>query len=245
MEGGYYNIMTKFIDDLKIYELYQNGLKHKDIAEQLGYGVSTVTQHLLDMGIKTRIPVDKETMIHLHENGLSDKEIANILKCTRSNVTIYLNRNGYINRKSKINNIELRNRISQSLIGRYVGELNPNYKGYLNEKIIARGIFKTISKRLIRNNNYTCSHCGKRGNGTRLETHHIKPFNVIFYTFIENVYDGNIENLYHQITSYHDFIDENNMVVLCHDCHWDVHYTDNHELSPLRWESATTIENTL
>ena len=37
-------------------------------------------------------------------------------------------------------------------------------------------------------------------------------------------------------------MDETNMVVLCHDCHWKVHYSDNHELSPYRWESATTIE---
>lgn len=56
--------------------------------------------------------------------------------------------------------------------------------------------------------------------------------------------DGKIENLYQQPMSYPDFIDENNMVVLCHDCHWELHYTDNHELSPYRWESATTIENT-
>ena len=66
--------------------------------------------------------------------------------CKRSNITHHLNKAGITNRKSKIDNIELRNRISQSLIGRYVGENNPNYKGYTEEKQIARGIFKTISK---------------------------------------------------------------------------------------------------
>ena len=78
-----------------------------------------------------------------------------------------------------------------------------------------------------------------------METHHIKPFNIIFSEFIHNVYDGNIENLYNQLTTYQDFIDEDNMVVLCHDCHRRVHYSDDHELSPYRWESATTIEKAI
>lgn len=160
--------------------------------------------------------------------------------CKRSNITHHLNKAGITNRKSKIDNIELRNRISKSLIGRYVGENNPNYKGYLEEKRIARGIFKTISKRKIREANYTCYHCNKRGGD--LETHHIKPFKIILDEFLKDVYSGNINNFYSEITNYKDFMDEENMVVLCHDCHWNVHYSDNHELSPYRWESATTIE---
>ena len=103
--------------------------------------------------------------------------------CKRSNITHHLNKAGITNRKSKIDNIELRNRISQSLIGRYVGENNPNYKGYTEEKQIARGIFKTISKRKLRECNYTCQHCGKRGGD--LDTHHIKPFKVILDEFLK------------------------------------------------------------
>ena len=229
----------KFIDDEKILELYNQGMLHREIANELGYGVSTVTRHLLNMGCGMQV-VDKERMLQLHNDGLTDLEIANELGCTRSNVTIYLNRMGFTNRQSKKDNIELRNKISKSLIGRHTGSNNPNYKGYTDEKTIARGIFKAISKEMIRNNNYTCQHCGKRGGD--LETHHIKPFNVIFKEFIQNEYSGNIENLYDEITNYNDFMDKTNMVVLCHDCHFDVHYSDNHELSPYRWESATTIE---
>lgn len=230
---------NKFIDDEKILELYNKGMLHREIAEELGYGTSTVTRHLLNMGYGMQV-VDKEKVLHLYNNGLTDLEIANELGCTRSNITIYLNKLGYTNRKSKKDNVELCNKISKSLIGRYTGSNNPNYKGYVDEKTIARGIFKTISKEMIRNNDYTCKHCGKKGGD--LETHHIKPFNVIFKEFIENKYSGNIENFYNEITSYNDFMDKTNMVVLCHDCHWDVHYSDNHELSPYRWESATTIE---
>lgn len=229
----------KFVNDEKILELRNKGMLHREIAKELGYGVSTVTHHLLSMGYGMHI-VNKEKMLQLYNERLTDSEIAKQLGCTRANVTTYLNRMGYTNRKSKKNDIELRNRISQSLIGRYTGSDNPNYKGYTNEKTIARGIFKTISKRMIRECNYTCKHCGKRGGD--LETHHIKPFNIIFEEFIQNRYSGNIENIYNEITNYKDFMDETNMVVLCHDCHWKVHYSDNHELSPYRWESATTIE---
>lgn len=121
-----------------------------------------------------------------------------------------------------------------------MGENNPNYKGYTEEKQIARGISKTISKRKLRECNYTCQHCGKRGGN--LDTHHIKPFKIILDEFLKNEYSGDINNLYNEITKYKDFIDEENMVVLCHDCHKKVHYSDNHELSPYRWESATTIK---
>ena len=229
----------KFVDDEKILELYNQGMLHREIAKELGCGVSTVTHHLLSMGYGMK-PVDKELMLKLHNTGLTDSEIADKLGCTRSNITIYLNRMGYSGRKSKIDNTELRSRISNSLIGRYTGENNPNYKGHADEKTIARGIFKTISKRMMRKCDYTCQHCNKRGGD--LETHHIKPFNVIFEEFIREEYSGNIDNIYKEITNYKDFMDETNMVVLCHECHWKVHYSDNHELSPYRWESATTIE---
>lgn len=192
------------------------------------------------MGYRTVNPVDKEEVVRLHLCGLQDSDIANLLGCTRSNVTIILNKAGYKGRRSKIDNIELRNRISNSLTGRYVGENNPNYKGYTDEKTIARGIFRTISKRKIRECNYTCTACGKHGGD--METHHIKPFSLILEEFLSTRYDGDIQTIYEQLINYPDFMDESNMVVLCHDCHHDVHYSDNHELSPYRWESATTIE---
>ena len=230
----------KQIDDAKILELYMQGFLHREIAEQLGYGVSTVTRHLINMGCKTVTPIDKSEAVRLHLRGLSDKDIARMLGCTRSNITVILNRAGYTGRKSKIDNIELRNKISNSLTGRYTGKNNPNYKGYTDEKKIARGIFKTFSRRKIRECNYTCTSCGKRGGN--METHHIKPFSLIFMDFLSTQYDGDIQTIYNQLMNFPDFVDESNMVVLCRDCHRDVHYSDNHELSPYRWESATTIE---
>lgn len=189
------------------------------------------------MARKMGIPLEK--IIEMHNQGMYDQEIADELGCCRSNITIRLNRAGYSSRKSKIDDIDIRDRISKKLIGRFRGENNPNYKGYTDERTIARGIFKTFSKRKLREADYTCAACGKRGGD--LETHHIKPFNVIFTEFISNTYDGNINTIYNQLMNYGDFTDESNMVVLCRECHEDVHYSDNPELSPFRWESATTI----
>ena len=97
-----------------------------------------------------KLNLNKTLILELHNSGLTDQEIANILGCERSNITYHLNKMGLKNRKNKKDNIELRNRISESLIGRYIGDKNPNYKGYTEEKTLARGIFKTISKRKIR-----------------------------------------------------------------------------------------------
>lgn len=188
---------------------------------------------------KKNIPL--QDIIDLHNQGLYDKEIAEILGCGRSNITMRLNKAGFKNRHGKIDDVALRNRISNSLKGRFVGEANSNYKGYTNEKTIARGLFKTISKEMLRNCNYTCQICGQHGGD--LETHHIKPFQVIFDNFIKNAYSGDIQNFVHEILAYEDFTNRDNLIVLCKNCHHTVHYTDNPELSPYRWDSATTIES--
>lgn len=58
----------KIIDDAKIYELYQKGMLHREIAKELGYGVSMVTKHLIDMGIRTE-RINKNKVRELHEAG--------------------------------------------------------------------------------------------------------------------------------------------------------------------------------
>lgn len=236
-----YEVLLKSkVTDEEIVSLRNKGFLHREIAEIVGLSTATITQRLRKVGMST-YNHQREEIMRLHNDGLYDHEIAEILGCSRSNVTIALNRMGVHNRRSN-KTADTVERISSSLIGRFTGESNPNYKGYKDEKVIARGIFKTFSKRLLRQSNYTCLICGKHGGN--LETHHIKPFGIIMQDFIEHHYDGNINTIYDQLMSFPDFIDESNMVVLCHKCHHDIHYTDNPELSPYRWESATTIEST-
>lgn len=232
--------MKSRIDDEVLRNLYNQGKLHREIADFFGCATCTITARLDKMGFR-KPRVDKEKMRQLHEEGLMDAEIAKILGCTRSNVTVYLNRMGYTNRRSKMSNIELRDRLSQALIGRFTGSSNPNYRGKGNIKKLARGLCKTLSRRVMRKRNFTCQNCGRMYEN--METHHIKPFRLILDDFVKNVYDGNLDTLYDQLMSFDEFTDENNLVVLCHECHRRVHYTDDHELSPLRWKSATTIES--
>lgn len=180
-----------------------------------------------------------DTLIELHNEGLYDREIAEMVGCSRHNVTARLNRAGITGRKSKFANIELRNRISNTLIGRYCGEDNPNYKGYADKCAVARGLSKTISHKMIRNNNYTCQMCGHRGGD--LETNHIVPFSKIMGDFLQNTYDGNSKTLYSQLTNFRPLMDEKNLIVLCKACHKKVHSKDNHEPSLFEQEGATTI----
>lgn len=190
------------------------------------------------MARKKMIPLDE--IIELHNEGLYDQEIADIIGCCRSNITIRLNKAGITDRHGKLDDLYLRSRISDSLIGRYVGENDPNYKGAMDEKGLARGLYRTVAKRVRRERGEVCQICGSHDN---ICVHHIKPFKIIFDEFMNNAYSGNIETFYDELMSYPDFIDENNLVVICQKCHRRIHYTDDPDLSPYRWERATTIES--
>ena len=154
-----------------------------------------------------------------------DKEIAEALGCCRSNISMRLKKVGLNKGHSKINDMELRNKISTSLLGRYVGPDNPNFKGYSTEIKAARGIFETISKQQMRKCNYTCALCGQRGGD--LATHHMLPFNTIMNQFLKSHYSGNINTIYQELMAYPPFTDESNLIVLCADCHAMIHHETN------------------
>ena len=186
--------------------------------------------------------VDVSKIVELHNQGWIDADIAELFNCTRSNITYHLNKLGITNRKSKINNLSWRNNLSQSLRGKMIGEKNPRYKGYANEKHIARGLFKALSGEMIRNSGFHCHICGKKSQV--YHTHHIKPFALILDEFIANTYSGNIETFSEEILQYPDFTDKTNLIVVCPECHKKIHYSDNPELNPYRYRaSVTTIES--
>ena len=248
------------LDDKLIWELYLQKITQQKIADQLGCSKKTIGNHINKMkkmlelyndpfyqekrkiGRTGEKHIPLEDIIELYKQGLTQQEIADRLGCCRSNITARLNQAGIYKGRSKIDNIPLRNKISESLKGRFTGKDNPNYKGYADEKKIARGLFKTISNEIIRNSNFHCSICGKKAQVYHV--HHIKPFSVILSNFIEEHYSGNIETFVQEITDKcPEFWDKNNLIMVCKDCHYKIHYTDDPELSPYRWESATTIES--
>ena len=253
--------MNLHLDDKKIWSLYLEGYTQQKIANALNCSKKTIGNHINKMKdnlekfndpffqqekktqshpMKKNIPFDE--ILELYNKGLSDQEIAEKLGCTRSNITIRLNKKGIYRGQEKIDNIPLRNKISESLKGRFIGEKNPNYKGYNDEKQLARGLFKTISNEIIRNSNFHCTICGQKSQVYHV--HHIKSFSVILNEFLEDRYSGNINTFVEELTNNcPEFWDKNNLIMVCKNCHYKIHYTDNPELSPYRWESATTIEN--
>ena len=53
------------------------------------------------------------------------------------------------------------------------------------------------------------------------------------------------QNLHNKATatSLFGITNKNNLIVVCENCHKAIHYTDNPDLSPYRWDRATTIES--
>lgn len=173
--------------------------------------------------------IEVEEIIALHEEGLYDKDIAKIAKCFREFITKILNNNGYNDRHSKKDDLSLRNRISKANKGKRTGNDNHQFKGKSGFTNMARGLFNSISKTYMRNHNYTCEICGKYGGN--LNTHHKKLFSIILDEFLKLNPSITKESFSEEILKYKDFIDEDNLLLLCEECHKNIHKGDNHEPS--------------
>lgn len=239
------------LDDKEIKRLHDAGLTAQQIAIVMKCSKSTILNHLKkinkqdDTDNKTqqngnpkhkKLGIPLEKIIELHEQGYSDQEIASKLGCSRSNITMRLNRAGYINRQEKIERIDIRNKISDSLRGTGLGADNHKYKGIAETEDLtqyykgrARGIFRTLAKEQIRNKGTICEICGK--NTLAVETHHIRPFQKILDEFLIDTYDGDVESFSQQLQKYEPFMDTNNLLVVCPTCHSEIHRKDNPELS--------------
>lgn len=166
--------------------------------------------------------VNKDDAIKYHNQGLYDFQIAEIFNCSRSNITNVMNKyNKHKNRKEKLNNLELRKRISNTNKGKRTGKENHNYKGKSEYTAMARGLFNSISKQYMLDKNYTCEECNKRGGD--LEVHHIKQFSDIVSEFLNLNKNIPKDKFSKQILEYNDFIDTNNLILLCKQCHLKKH----------------------
>ncbi len=212
----------------EVVETYIDGYSKKEIANFANCTESKVRLILNKYGIYSYMRKEDQAKIwELHEQGLYDREIAEIMHCTRENITHFLNKRGVSGRKEKINDIELRNRISNSLINRYNYTNNPNFENKSSLYDTARGLFKTIKNRILRNNPNVCAICGST---ERIETHHLKSFNGIFNEFMQ-IYSGNRATFEDEILNFPDFMDENNILMVCHSCHKKIHSKGYPELN--------------
>lgn len=165
----------------------------------------------------------KSAVVNMHKEGLYDKDIADKIGYSRVFVTKIINSITKKNRRIKIDNIELRQRISASNKGKRTGKSNHMFKGMAKFTNVARGLFSSISRQYMLKMNYTCEKCGKRGGD--LNTHHIKLFSIILKEFLVLNKNITLEEFSNKILEYKDFIDEDNLILLCKDCHDKEHYS--------------------
>ena len=193
---------------------------------------NVIIKQLQSRGIKTRntseaqynfngkeLPNDffnPELLYKLHwENNLTCKQIGQLYNVNASTVRRQMKKIGV---RTKNN--------SESKIGLMVGEKHPNWKGGVSSLYdMLREYFNTNQAPVIaKRDNYTCQLCGKTH--TILHVHHIVHFSDIVWTIISEHPDLSIDNvderlkLYDVITHDKRFLDDNNLVTLCKDCHF-------------------------
>jgi transposase len=115
---------------------------------------------------------------------------------------------------------------SESKIGLMTGEKHPNWQGGRTSlKALLREYFQVNQLPIIaKRDNYTCQLCG--ATHTVLHIHHIKEFHKIVdeicdeYPMLNPDITEDKMKLYDVITHDVRFLDENNLITFCKDCHF-------------------------
>lgn len=194
-------------------DMYASGMTGRQIAASLSIPARTVARYLRQSGVEMRKPGPErhqalfcfDTLNRLYaEQGKSTTQIAKELGASVSAVMQGLKRFGIKRRSSgsqqghKRLSLEARAKISQSRIGRFLGEDNPNWKGgFTPDPERSRAPAKKWSKQ-VRLRDGICQCCGAFNN---LHAHHIKRWK----DYPELRYDLS------------------NGVALCHACHEKAH----------------------
>ena len=158
---------------------------------------------------------DAETLRRWHwDDGKSCKDIGDILNIDAGTVRRQMHRLG-IDTKSN----------SMSKIGLMIGESHPNWQGGITPlNALLREYFNINQAPVIaERDNYTCQLCGAQH--TVLHVHHIREFSDIVHEICSenNTLNPNDENdkqkLYNIITHDSRFLDMNNLITYCKECH--------------------------
>ena len=193
---------------------------------------NTIIRHLKSRGISTRgiveaqyalngkeFPEDMrnpDLMKKLHwEDGMTCGEIGKLYGVDAGSVRRQMRRIGV---RTKTN--------AESKVGLMVGEKHPNWKGGITPLyFLLREYFHTNQVPIVaKRDNYTCQLCGKTH--TALHVHHIDEFATIVAEIISEHphLDPDViedrEKLYSIITKDRRFLDEDNLITLCRDCHF-------------------------
>lgn len=196
---------------------------------------NTIIRQLRSRGIDTRnmveaqyaangkdIPEDltnAEYLKALHwDDGLSCKDIGAMYGVDAGSVRRQMHRLG-IDTKSS----------SESKVGLMTGAKHPNWKGGVTPLYALLREYFGVNQapRITARDNYTCQMCGREH--CVLNVHHIKPFSVIVSEILKEHPEmmpsctSDRLTLYDIITHDKRFLDEENLITLCKECHIKVH----------------------
>lgn len=227
---------TKYTEEIEkqICNLYNNenmsanklgemfNTSHKviiDILNRNGFQTRTMSEaqfNFINRNVNNELFYNAEWLNNMHWNeNKSCKEIGEIVGVEAGTIRRQMHRLGL---KTKNN--------SESKIGVMVGEKHPNWQGGLTplKKLLREYFHINQAPKIAKRDNYTCQLCG--ATHTILNVHHIKSFTKIVNEIVSEHKDLNPDivedrlKLYQIITHDERFLDENNLITYCKECHY-------------------------
>lgn len=216
-------------DDEIIVDLYVNQKKSSvEIGQILQTSHRSVLNHLIQMGIERRNMSESQ----FAKNG---KDVPNEFNDYNKMYDLYVTKHytkeqlgemfncapHVIDRVLRELKIHIRD-ASEAKIGVQSGREHHNWKGGIStlESRCRQFYQDNISPKIRKRDNYTCQLCGCNSN---LHTHHIVPFSTIIQEICNEHKEldaiQNVNELYNIIISDPRFLDENNLITYCKDCH--------------------------
>lgn len=227
----------KYEDDIdEIIHLYQDEkISAYQIGKKFGTTHNTIIRLLQKYGIETRdyskaqlvckgkevsdIFYDKEKLDALHNKlNVPCTKIGDILNISPGAVRRQMHRLGL---KTKDN--------SESKIGLMVGENHPNWQGGKTSlyQLLREYSTTNLSTKARKRDGNKCCICGK--DSEILHGHHIIPFKDIVnsicndYPYLDQEDPIDKQTLYNLITNDKRFLDLNNIITVCPECHMKLH----------------------
>lgn len=228
-----------------IVEMYCNQkMSANEISKRFDTDHGTIIRQLRNRGIETRGLVDAqyaangtempedlkdpELLYKLHwADGMSCKDIGQQYGVDAGTVRRQMNRIGV---RTKTN--------AESKIGLMIGDKHPNWKGGITPlNLLLREFFHTNQvPKIAERDHYICQLCGKTH--VPLHVHHIEGFSSIVSEICAEYPDLLPDNpkdrmtLYNIITHDQRFLDEDNLITFCRDCHFfKIHNYDRKTIS--------------
>lgn len=217
---------------------------------------NTIIRKLKRRGISTRGMIDAQYAINGRQmpEELKDPELMRKLhwddKMTCSEIgKLYGVDAGSVRRQLRRIGVPTKTN-SESKIGLMTGEKHHNWKGGITPLYLLLREYFHVNQApaILKRDNYTCQLCGKTH--TALHVHHITEFSIIVSEIMSehphlNPLDiDDREELYGIITNDSRFLDNDNLITLCKECHLFIIHNYTHKTissQAQEWEGSETI----